>query len=133
MTQVYKGWYAVLKKDGSTVADCRNISFEVNRNTEMYYGIGSSTAIDHMVGTFEITGSMEITWQDNSYVSLIQDTNGKLTSFTLEIDLGSGSGVPYIKLNGVYIKSISMDITPDDPLTQKVEFVAQSLEVGTTA
>lgn len=131
--ETYKGWYAKLYKDTVEVADCRNVSFEVNRNTEVYQRIGVATPLDHAVGTYEITGSMEVTWYDNSYVQLIQDTNGKLTEFELKVQIGdvATSGKPVITLSGVVLKSVSMDITPDDPLTQKVEFVAKSISLST--
>jgi len=127
---VYRGWNALIKKDGTILGYCQRVTVDIAANIEPYYEINSRTPIALVEGNQEITGTIERLWVNSDLLNLVAGTSS-LTEFTLEFYNTTATGGIKVTLSGCKPDAGSLEIPQDAELTESFDFRAKGITVTT--
>jgi len=126
--QVYKGWNAVILKDGATIGFAEAASVEIATGVEPYYEIGSRTPSTIVPGNQEVAGSISRAWVNINYLALVSGT-GTLTHFTLCFKAKAVANAPWVYCYQCLFERGAIDVPQDGFLTEDYDFRATSVAV----
>ena len=122
---IYKGWNAVIEKDGLTIGYVTNGDVNVDRTLEPYFEIQSRKVSRFVEGAPSITGKLSKIWIDTNLLNLLVGS-GTLTSFDLKVKVGS----MWVLLNDCKWAKGALQIPQDGWLEESYDFMAMGMTTG---
>lgn len=113
---------------GASAISTRKVSLSIKTNVEEDWTIGNLAPVDRVNKTFEIEGTIEIVYNDHTYIDLMTADTQKalrLTALMSGTTIGSASNPTLtIDLAKVKFQEVARKISNDDIVTQTLKFKA---------
>lgn len=124
------GSVAILPAGGGsfTVGTIQDLDFTVNINSELLFEVGDASAVDAYRKLFEMTGKVNVAFEDSTYIQFIKD-RAEQTSMTFTFSNGqSGTDERTITivLSGVGFSSRTTTFAPGEPVFEDFNFQART-------
>ena len=132
-TTVYKGWNAVIYKDGVALGTVSDVSIDVDAAIETYYEAGNRNLARVIPGPIAIVGRMSKAFVNTAYLALVSEqtpdsqTTGFyfiLNDFTLYFRVGASFALYAYNCS---FKKASITIPQDGFLKEDYDFIAKSV------